>query len=142
MSMLELEDIQHYLLARPNAVIAQYNFISFRDAAAGRKWVETLAPIVGTAKTVLAASPEDMRWVSLAFTFNGLKKLGVDETSLASFPEGISIRLKVVLSFLRLSAAATAMSFPSTDREAATIAFSEPSISIRSFPVSICQALI
>jgi len=85
--MLELEDIQHYLLARPNAVIAQYNFITFRDPAAARKWVEALAPIVGTAKTVLAANPEDMRWVSLAFTFNGLRKLGVDEESLASFPE-------------------------------------------------------
>ncbi len=40
--MLELEDIQHYLLTRPHATIAQYNFITFRDAEAGRKWVEAL----------------------------------------------------------------------------------------------------
>src|SRR3954454_15312072 len=85
--MLELEDIQHYLLARPNAVIAQYNFITFHDGQAARNWVEALIPTVGTAKSVLAANPNDMRWVSLAFTFNGLRKLGVDEVSLASFPE-------------------------------------------------------
>ena len=85
--MLELDDIQHYLLTRPNAVIAQYNFITFRDAQAGRKWVEALIPTVGTASSVLAANPTDMRWVSLAFTFNGLRKLGLDEESLASFPE-------------------------------------------------------
>ena len=85
--MLELEDIQHYLLARPNAVIAQYNFITFHDTEAARKWVEALIPTVGNAASVLAASPTDMRWVSLAFTWNGLRKLGLDEASLATFPE-------------------------------------------------------
>jgi deferrochelatase/peroxidase EfeB len=85
--MLELEDIQHYLLTRPHATIAQYNFITFHTADGGRKWIEDLADIVGTAKTVLSANNDDMRWVSLAFTFNGLRKLGVDEASLATFPE-------------------------------------------------------
>ena len=85
--MLELEDVQHYLLTRPHATIAQYNFITFRNAQAGRDWVSTLSEIVGTAKTVMAASETDMRWVSLAFTFNGLRRLGLDEESLASFPE-------------------------------------------------------
>ncbi len=85
--MLELEDVQHYLLTRPHATIAQYNFISFKNAESGCKWVNDIAEIVGTVKTVMAASETDMRWVSLAFTFNGLRKLGVDETSLATFPE-------------------------------------------------------
>ena len=85
--MLELEDIQHYLLTRPNATIAQYNFITFRSAEGGRNWINALMDTVGTAKTVMNASESDMRWVSLAFTFNGLRKLGVDEASLASFPE-------------------------------------------------------
>lgn len=85
--MLELEDVQHYLLTRPHATIAQYNFITFRDAQTGRDWVNALSNIVGTAKTVMAASETDMRWVSLAFTFNGLRKLGLDEESLATFPE-------------------------------------------------------
>jgi len=85
--MLELEDVQHYLLTRPHATIALYNFITFRTAEAGRNWVNALSDIVGTAKTVMAANETDMRWVSLAFTFNGLRKLGLDETSLATFPE-------------------------------------------------------
>src|SRR3982750_715878 len=85
--MLELEDVQHYLLTRPHATIAQYNFISFRTGEGGRKWINALADTVGTAKTVMAASESDMRWISIAFTFNGLRKLGVDEASLASFPD-------------------------------------------------------
>lgn len=85
--MLELEDIQHYLLTRPHATIAQYNFITFRTAEGGRNWINALADIVGNAKTVMETSATDMRWVSLAFTFQGLRKLGVDETSLATFPE-------------------------------------------------------
>ena len=85
--MLELEDVQHYLLTRPHATIAQYNFITFRTAESGRKWINALADIVGNAKTVMSASDTDMRWVSLALTFNGLRKLGLDEASLATFPE-------------------------------------------------------
>src|SRR6186713_422435 len=85
--MLELEDIQHYLLTRPHATIAQYNFITFRSAEAGRNWVNSLADIVGNVKTVMAASETDMRWVTLAFTFNGLRQLGLDEDSLSTFPE-------------------------------------------------------
>ena len=85
--MLELEDIQHYLLTRPNATIAQYNFITFQRCGSGRKWIDALVDKVGTAKSVMEGSETDMRWVSLAFTFNGLRKLGVDEESLATFPE-------------------------------------------------------
>ena len=85
--MLELEDIQYYLLTRPPATMAQYIFITFRTAEGGRKWVSDLTDIVGSAKTVLATNESDTRWVSLAFTFQGLRKLGVDETSLATFPE-------------------------------------------------------
>ena len=85
--MLELDDIQHYLLTRPDATIAQYNFITFHSAEGGRSWINALTDTVGNAKTVMAASPSDMRWVSVAFTFGGLRKLGVDETSLATFPE-------------------------------------------------------
>ena len=34
--MLELDDIQHILLTRTPALTGQYEFVSFRDAAAGR----------------------------------------------------------------------------------------------------------
>jgi deferrochelatase/peroxidase EfeB len=41
---------------------------------------------VGTAKSV-GSSDLDSRWVTVAFTWNGLRVLGVDESSLANFPE-------------------------------------------------------
>ena len=85
--MLELEDIQHYLLTRPHATIAVYKFVSFQDAAAGRAWINTLVDKVGKARSVMAASESDMRWVSMAFTWNGLRQLGIDKEALASFPE-------------------------------------------------------
>jgi deferrochelatase/peroxidase EfeB len=85
--MLELDDIQHYLLTRPNATIAQYDFISFKNAESGRSWIATLLDKVGTVKSVMEGSETDMRWVTLAFTFNGLRKLGLDEHSLSTFPE-------------------------------------------------------
>ena len=85
--MLELDDIQHYLLTRPNASIAQYNFITFHTAEGGRKWIDALIHTVGTAEKVMAANSSDNRWVSIAFTFGGLRKLGLDEASLATFPE-------------------------------------------------------
>ncbi|GAO43983.1 Dyp-type peroxidase [Flavihumibacter petaseus] len=85
--MLELEDIQHYLLTRPHATIAEYHFMTFSDAASGRRWINDLLHTIGNAKTVMAASDTDMRWVSMAFTANGLRKLGISETELATFSE-------------------------------------------------------
>ena len=98
--MLEIEDIQHYLLTRPNAKIAQYDFLTFKNPESGRKWLAELLPTVGNAKGVLNASDEDMRWVTIAFTHNGLRALGVDEKSLATFPEpfrqGMAARSKML----------------------------------------------
>ena len=85
--MLELDDIQHYLLTRPNAIIAQYNFISFKDPVPARKWIAEMINIIGSTKTVMEGLETDMRWVNLAFTYNGFKKLGLDEDSLSTFPE-------------------------------------------------------
>jgi Dyp-type peroxidase family len=98
--MLELDDIQHYLLTRPRASIAGYNFITIQNAESGRKWLENLLDKVGTVNSVAAGSETDMRWVTVAFTFNGLRKLGLDEASLATFPEpfkqGMAARAKML----------------------------------------------
>ncbi len=98
--MLELDDIQHYLLCRPHATIAQYNFISFNNGESGRRWLNALVDKIGTAQSVAAASEADMRWLTIAFTFNGLRMLGVDEESLSTFPaafrEGMAARAKML----------------------------------------------
>lgn len=84
--MLEFDDIQHFLIARPPARAARYEFLTFRQLAGGQAWMKGIIEKVGTAKTVGAGEP-DSRWVTVAFTWQGLRALGVDEASLASFPE-------------------------------------------------------
>jgi Dyp-type peroxidase family len=85
--MLELNEIQHFLLTRPRAMTARYGFLTFRKAAEGRAWLAGIIDKVGTGRTVPAGATVDARWVTVAFTGNGLRALGVDEASLATFPE-------------------------------------------------------
>ena len=47
---LELDDIQHFLMARPPALAARYEFLTFEHAAGGRAWLAGLIDKVGTAK--------------------------------------------------------------------------------------------
>jgi deferrochelatase/peroxidase EfeB len=84
--VLEFDDIQHFLMSRPRALTARYEFLTFRQPAGGRAWLKGIIDKVGTAKAV-GTSEVDSRWVSVAFTWNGLRALGVNEASLATFPE-------------------------------------------------------
>jgi deferrochelatase/peroxidase EfeB len=99
MDTLETNDIQHFLLARTPALAARYEFLTFRNAAAGRTWLSGLVDKVGTAQSVGAHSP-DSRWVTIAFTWSGLRALGLDETSLSSFPDefkqGLAARAEIL----------------------------------------------
>lgn len=85
--MLEFDDIQHILLTRTPALTGRYEFLSFRNAAGGRAWVAAILEKVKSAAEVRASVDSDTRWVTVAFTWNGLRALGLDQTSLASFPE-------------------------------------------------------
>ena len=85
--MLELDDIQHLLLTRAPALTARYEFLSFRDGAGGRAWVSAIKEKVHSAASMRDSVDHDKRWVTAAFTWNGLRALGLDEASLASFPE-------------------------------------------------------
>ncbi|HET9334232.1 MAG TPA: peroxidase [Gemmatimonadota bacterium] len=84
--MLEFDDIQHFLLTRTPALAARYEFLTFPDAGCGRAWLAGVLDKVGTGKSV-GSERLDARWVTVAFTWNGLRALGVDEGSLATFPE-------------------------------------------------------
>src|SRR5881394_3397149 len=83
---LDLDDIQHFLLTRTPALAARYEFLSFENDRAGRAWLAGLVDKVGTGQSVGMTSP-DARWVTIAFTCNGLRALGVDDAALATFPE-------------------------------------------------------
>src|ERR1700738_344986 len=85
--MLENEDIQHILLTRTPALTGRYEFLSFRNAAGGRAWLSAIREKAQSAAEVMASVEKDKRWVTVAFTWNGLRALGGDEGSLATFPE-------------------------------------------------------
>src|SRR5262245_22229836 len=85
--MLEFDDIQHMVLTRVLAITGRYEFLSFRQPAQGRAWLSGILDKVASAAEVARSIERDKRWVSVAFTWPGLGALGVDEISLATFPE-------------------------------------------------------
>jgi DyP dimeric alpha+beta barrel domain len=98
--MLELDDIQYILVTRVPALTGRYEFLSFREPAQGRAWLQAIREKVPSAKAVADAVNLEKRWVSVAFTWNGLRALGADEASLATFPEefrqGMAARWQVI----------------------------------------------
>jgi deferrochelatase/peroxidase EfeB len=86
-AVLELADIQHILLTRAPALTGRYEFLSFRDGAGGRAWLSAIKDTVHSAAAMRASIEKDKRRVTIAFTWNGLRSLGVDEGSLSTFPE-------------------------------------------------------
>ena len=85
--MLDLDDIQHILLTRAPALTGRYEFLSFRDGGGGRAWLSAIKDTVQSAAAMRATVDQHKRWVTVAFTWNGLRALGLGETSLSSFPE-------------------------------------------------------
>src|SRR4051812_1076333 len=85
--MLEFDDIQHILLTRAPALTGRYEFLSFGNAAGGREWLAAIQAKVQSAAAMTASVEQNNRWITVAFTWNGLRALGVDETSLGTFPE-------------------------------------------------------
>jgi deferrochelatase/peroxidase EfeB len=98
--MLELDDIQHFLLTRPQAMAARYGFLTFGDPAEARAYLAGSLNRIGTARSAIDAADDHTRWVTVAFTWNGLRALGVDEASLATFPEefrqGMAARAEIL----------------------------------------------
>ncbi|MGW3539361.1 Dyp-type peroxidase [Nocardia niigatensis] len=98
--MLEFEDIQHILLTRVPALTGRYEFLSFGDAAGARKWLTAMIDRVPSAAELMASTDCGKPWVSVAFTWNGLRALGLPEDALASFPAefraGMAARAEVL----------------------------------------------
>ena len=98
--MLEVDDIQHLVLTRVPAITGRYEFLSFRLPSQGRAWLAGILDKVASAQTVSATVDRESRWLSVAFTWPGLRALGVDEGSLATFPaefrQGMAPRWEVL----------------------------------------------
>lgn len=81
---LELDDIQALILrARPEPYVGLHAMLHIDDAAGGRDLLARMADHIPS-----AAGWTDDRdaWMGVALSFQGLKALGVPESSLASFP--------------------------------------------------------
>jgi Dyp-type peroxidase family len=81
---LELDDIQSGVLhPRPSPYVGTYLLLRIDDRRAGRELARRLHPVVGAGQP--AADPARDAWVTVAFTYQGLKALGVPQASLDSF---------------------------------------------------------
>jgi Dyp-type peroxidase family len=98
--MLEFDDIQHLVMARVPALTGRYEFLSFRAPAQGRMWLSGILDKVASVQQAKESIEREQKWVSVAFTWQGLRALGVGEASLATFPEefrqGMPARAKVL----------------------------------------------
>ena len=98
--MLEFDDLQYIMAARVPALTGRYEFLSFRQPARGRAWLKGILDKVASAQQARESVEREQRWVSVAFTWQGLRALGVDEQSLATFPkefrDGMSARAEVL----------------------------------------------
>ena len=95
-----LDDIQHILLTRAPALTGRYEFLSFRRRRGGRAWLAAILDKVHSAHGMRDSVGQDRRWVTVAFTWNGLRALGVDEATLGMFPqefrEGMAARSQIL----------------------------------------------
>ena len=81
---LELDDIQSGALhERPSPYVGRYLLLRIDDRAAGRELVRRLHPFVDSGRP--SADPAQDAWITVAFTYHGLKALGVPQDSLDSF---------------------------------------------------------
>ena len=81
---LELDDIQSGALhERPSPYVGTYLLLRIDDRAAGRELVRRLHDLVDAGRP--SADPPDDAWLTVAFTYQGLKALGVPQASLDSF---------------------------------------------------------
>ena len=94
-TVLELDDIQSgALYERPSPYVGTYLLLRIDDRAAGRELVRRLHAVAESRRA--SADPAHDTSITVAFTYRGLKALGVPQTSLDSFApefrEGMAAR--------------------------------------------------
>src|SRR5438067_12590590 len=81
---LELDDIQSGALhERPSPYVGRYLLLRIDDRAAGRELVRRMHRFVDSRRP--SADPAHEAWITVAFTYHGLRALGVPQDSLDSF---------------------------------------------------------
>lgn len=81
---LELADIQGGVLhERPSPYVGTYLLLRVDDRGAGRELVRRLYPVTDSGRSL--PDRAENAWITVAFTYQGLKALGVPQDSLESF---------------------------------------------------------
>jgi Dyp-type peroxidase family len=99
---LDVSDIQATVLRpRPSPYVGEYVVLRIDDAAQGRAMLRRIIPYVATSdEWWLAKLPG---WLGIAFTYQGLKALGLPQASLDSFPiefrQGMAARAAILHDF-------------------------------------------
>ncbi len=97
---LEFDDIQHILLTRTPAMTGRYEFLTFDSVAGGCAWLRELMDRVDSASAAVESMDASKRWITLAFTWTGLRALGVPDAVLDTFPdafrEGMAARADIL----------------------------------------------
>ena len=102
-TQLDLHDIQGNVLksyARQGFSYARYVLFGIDDPARGRMFVRNLVPLVTTAAPWARpgmdgeGTPRPRATTNIAFSYHGLKRVGLPEKSLHSFPEDFSMGMR------------------------------------------------
>src|SRR5262249_6223191 len=81
---LELDDIQSGVLhERPSPYVGTYLLLRINDRGAGRELVRRPHPVVDSGRP--SSDPAHDAWITVVLTYQGLKALGVPQSSLDSF---------------------------------------------------------
>ena len=96
---LDMSDIQATILRpRPSPYKGEYIVLRIDEAAQGREMLRRVIPYVATAEDWWV--PSIPAWIGIAFTYQGLKALGLPQASLDSFPEefrqGMAARASII----------------------------------------------
>ncbi|WP_202814664.1 Dyp-type peroxidase [Bradyrhizobium tropiciagri] len=99
---LETSDIQATVLRpRPKPYCGEYVVLRIGNAEQGREMLRRVLPHIAPADEWWA--PSALGWLGIAFTFEGLKALGVPQASLDSFPiefrQGMAARAAILHDF-------------------------------------------
>ncbi|HEX2473036.1 MAG TPA: Dyp-type peroxidase [Nitrososphaera sp.] len=97
-----MSDIQATILRpRPSPYKGEYVVLRIDEAAQGRELLRRIIPYVAPAEDWWV--PSIPAWLGIAFTYQGLKALGLPEVSLDSFPEefhqGMAARAEILKDF-------------------------------------------
>ena len=96
---LKISDIQATVLRpRPSPYKGEYVVLRIDEAAQGREMLRRIIPYIAPAEEWWV--PSIPAWIGIAFTYQGLKALGLPQASLDSFPEefcqGMAARASII----------------------------------------------